>query len=81
MKRISQGATLRAFVAGGACASLLVLAACGSDDTGGSSGGGSAATEKRTVVFMAPNTTPTRYIQQDGPAFEKAMKALDPNIR
>jgi len=80
MKRISQGATLRAFVAGGACASLLVLAACGSDDTGDSSGGGSAATEKRTVVFMAPNTTPTRYIQQDGPAFEKAMKALDPNI-
>jgi D-xylose transport system substrate-binding protein len=29
---------------------------------------------------MAPNTTPTRYIQQDGPAFEKAMKALDPNV-
>jgi len=80
MKRISQGATLRAFVAGGACASLLVLAACGSDDAGDCIGGGSAATEKRTVVFMAPNTTPTRYIQQDGPAFEKAMKALDPNI-
>ena len=29
---------------------------------------------------MAPNTTPTRYIQQDGPAFETAMKALDPNV-
>lgn len=81
MKRISQGASLRALIAGGACASLLVLAACGSDDSGsGSSGSGSAAPEKRTVVFMAPNTTPTRYIQQDGPAFEAAMKALDPNV-
>jgi D-xylose transport system substrate-binding protein len=79
MKRISHGATLRAVIAGAACASVLVTAACGNDDpSGGASSNGGTA--KRTVVFMAPNTTPTRYIQQDGPAFEKAMKALDPNV-
>ena len=79
MKRISHGATLRAVIAGAACASVLVTAACGNDDpSGGASSNGGTA--KRTVVFMAPNTTPTRYIQQDGPDFEKAMKALDPNV-
>jgi len=80
MKRISQGATLRALVAGGACASVLLVAACGSSDDPSTGTASSAGTEKRTVVFMAPNTTPTRYIQQDGPAFEAAMKALDPNV-
>jgi D-xylose transport system substrate-binding protein len=65
-----------------ACASLALVAGCGSSDPGpaGSSSGTAPAAEKRTVVFMAPNTTPTRYIQQDGPAFEAAMKALDPNV-
>lgn len=29
---------------------------------------------------MAPNTTPTRYLQQDGPDFKKAMASLDPNV-
>jgi D-xylose transport system substrate-binding protein len=53
----------------------LVASACGSD--GGSSSGDSS---KKLVYFMAPNTTPTRYIQQDGPDFEKAMKELDPNV-
>ena len=80
MKRISHGATLRALVAGGACASVLLVAACGSSDDPPSGTASSGGTEKRTVVFMAPNTTPTRYIQQDGPAFEAAMKALDPNV-
>ncbi|GAA1530983.1 sugar ABC transporter substrate-binding protein [Nocardioides humi] len=56
----------------------LVTAACGGDD-GGSSGNGSSS-GKKLVYFMAPNTTPTRYIQQDGPDFEKAMKALDPDV-
>lgn len=32
------------------------------------------------VYFMQPNTTPTRYIQQDGPFFEQSMKALDPSV-
>lgn len=32
------------------------------------------------VYFMAPNTQPERYIHQDGPDFEKAMKELDPSI-
>ena len=80
MKRISHGATLRALVAGGACASVLLVAACSSSSDASDDAPSSGGTEKRTVVFMAPNTTPTRYIQQDGPAFEKAMKALDPNV-
>lgn len=36
--------------------------------------------EGALVYFMQPNTTPTRYIQQDGPFFEEALLALDPNI-
>lgn len=54
----------------------LVLSACGSDGDDSSSGGSS----KKLVYFMAPNTTPTRYIQQDGPDFEAALKKLDPNV-
>jgi len=54
----------------------LVTAACGGD--GGS--GDDSSSGKKLVYFMAPNTTPTRYIQQDGPDFEKAMKELDPDV-
>lgn len=59
------------------CGLSLVAAACGSDggDSGDSSSGG-----KKLVYFMAPNTTPTRYIEQDGPDFQKALEALDPDI-
>ncbi|MCO8274284.1 substrate-binding domain-containing protein [Actinoplanes sp. TRM 88003] len=60
-----------------ACASLLLISACGSGDSSSSASGGDS---KKLVYFMAPNTTPTRYIQQDGPAFEKAIKALDPSV-
>jgi D-xylose transport system substrate-binding protein len=66
-----RGALLGAVTAG-----LLLVSACGNNSGSGSSGGSSS----KLVYFMAPNTTPTRYIQQDGPAFEKAMKALDPSI-
>ena len=59
-----------------ALSSILLVSACG----GGDSGTGSAGSEKKLVYFMAPNTTPTRYIQQDGPAFEKAIKALDADV-
>jgi D-xylose transport system substrate-binding protein len=72
----SRGAIRRAVIAGAACASILLVAACGNNDSAGSSDSGS----KKLVYFMAPNTTPTRYIQQDGPAFEKAIKALDPSV-
>ncbi|MBM2619696.1 substrate-binding domain-containing protein [Actinoplanes sp. LDG1-06] len=61
-----------------ACASLLLVSACGSGDSDDASGTGSGG--PKLVYFMAPNTTPTRYIQQDGPAFEKAIKALDPSV-
>lgn len=54
----------------------MALAACGEDSDGGSGGDSDSA----LVYFMAPNTTPTRYIQQDGPEFEKALEALDSNI-
>jgi len=71
----------RHFYGAVACAGLLLVSvsACGSDDSGGDavvSGGGGP----KLVYFMAPNTTPTRYIQQDGPSFEKAIKALDPSV-
>ncbi|WP_205471371.1 substrate-binding domain-containing protein [Nocardioides sp. SYSU D00038] len=55
----------------------LVAAGCGGDD-GGSSG--DEASSGKLVYFMAPNTTPTRYIQQDGPDFEEALKKLDPDV-
>src|SRR6188508_2935668 len=58
-----------------ACAGLLLISACGNN-----SDSGSGSSDKKLVYFMAPNTTPTRYIQQDGPAFEKAIKALDPSV-
>ncbi|GIJ79934.1 D-xylose transport system substrate-binding protein [Micromonospora phaseoli] len=76
MKRQSYARTLRAVVAAGACASLLLVSACGGADSGTGDGGA----DSKLVYFMAPNTTPTRYIQQDGPAFEKAIKALDPSV-
>ena len=60
-----------------ALSSILLVAACGGGDSGSGSSGAGA---KKLVYFMAPNTTPTRYIQQDGPAFEKAIKALDPGV-
>jgi D-xylose transport system substrate-binding protein len=35
---------------------------------------------KGTVYFMIPDTTPSRYIEQDGPDFVAAVKALAPGI-
>ena len=60
------------------CGLSLVAAGCGSDgsDSGDEGSGGG----KKLVYFMAPNTTPTRYIEQDGPDFKKALEALDPDI-
>jgi D-xylose transport system substrate-binding protein len=71
----SRGAILRTVIAGGTCAGLLLTAACGGDGAGTGEGG-----DSKLVYFMAPNTTPTRYIQQDGPAFKKAIEALDPGV-
>jgi D-xylose transport system substrate-binding protein len=58
------------------------LTACSSSGGSPSAGnsGSSASGGKKTVYFMAPNTTPTRYLQQDGPDFKKAMATLDPNV-
>ncbi len=71
-------AVLRSVALVGSCA--LVLSACGSSGGSSSSKGTNSGTGKKLVYFMAPNTTPTRYIQQDGPDFQKSIQALDPNI-
>jgi D-xylose transport system substrate-binding protein len=60
------------------CSLGVALTACGGN--GSTDKAGSGATSKKLVYFMAPNTTPTRYIQQDGPGFEKSIKALDSNV-
>jgi D-xylose transport system substrate-binding protein len=69
----SRDAIFRAVIAGGACAGVLLAAAC-------SGNAGEGGPDSKLVYFMAPNTTPTRYIQQDGPAFKKAIEALDPGV-
>jgi D-xylose transport system substrate-binding protein len=65
----------RVGVVAGLSGLTLLVAGCGG---GGSSSAGSSS--KKLVYFMAPNTTPTRYIQQDGPDFKKALEKLDPSI-
>ena len=57
----------------------LVPSAYGGNGSG-SDGNKKADSGKVLVYFMMPNTTPTRYIQQDGPDFRKAIQHLDPNI-
>lgn len=74
----------------------LILAACSSGgsgstapssqpETAGAVASGSVAPPQQSsgskiVYFMQPDTTPTRYIQQDGPDFKAAMKKLDPSV-
>lgn len=59
------------------CSISLALSACGGSSSDGNK---DASSSKKLVYFMAPNTTPTRYIQQDGPDFKKAIEKLDSNI-
>ncbi|MEO6510484.1 MAG: substrate-binding domain-containing protein [Nocardioides sp.] len=73
--QISRWSRARVGVVAVLSASALVVSACGSDDSGSSEKSG-----KTLVYFMAPNTTPTRYIQQDGPDFKEALEKLDSNI-
>jgi D-xylose transport system substrate-binding protein len=74
MQLSTSGSKSRVGVVAALAGLTLLVSGCG----GGSSAGGSTA--KKLVYFMAPNTTPTRYIQQDGPDFKKALEALDPTI-
>jgi D-xylose transport system substrate-binding protein len=39
------------------------------------------AADAPLVYFMIPNTTPTRYIQQDAPDFASSLKKLDPTAK
>ena len=41
----------------------------------------SAAPSGPIVYFMQPNTTPTRYLQQDGPKFAKELAKLVPGVQ
>ncbi|WP_336662281.1 substrate-binding domain-containing protein [Leucobacter sp. USHLN154] len=34
-----------------------------------------------TVVMLLPNTTTTRFVEHDGPGFEKAMAEIAPNVK
>lgn len=68
--------TILKFVALASVGSLALTACAGSN----SGDGENTTSEKTLVYFMAPNTTPTRYIQQDGPDFKAAIEKLDPNV-
>lgn len=73
---MSKGAaTTRRRVAVGAVAALAAigLASAGMPATAAPSG--------PLVYFMQPNTTPTRYIQQDGPKFAKELAKLVPGVQ
>ena len=73
---MSKGAaTTRRRVAVGAVAALAAigLASAGMPATAAPSG--------PVVYFMQPNTTPTRYIQQDGPKFAKELAKLVPGVQ
>ena len=62
------------------CTASVALSACGGSSSDGDNGTKGNDSGKKLVYFMAPNTTPTRYIQQDGPDFKKAIQKLDSNI-
>lgn len=53
-----------------------------SSETGSatSSGGAAVSDVSGSVVFLLPNTTTTRFIQHDSPAFVAAMKELAPGV-
>ena len=54
--------------------------AAGSSSAATSGAGAGSGSKKVLIYFMEPDTTPTRYIQQDGPDFQKAMLKLNPNV-
>lgn len=71
---------LISFVAAG---SILALAACTTTDAGGQTGPAAASAQelKGTVSLLLPNTTTTRFVEHDAPAFKKAMAELAPNVK
>lgn len=60
----------------------VTLAACGSSATASTSSHAASTTSNTTgfVDFMIPDTTPSRYIEQDGPDFAAALKPLAKGI-
>ncbi len=73
--QISRWSRARVGVVAVLSACAMIASGCGSDDSGSTEDSG-----KTLVYFMAPNTTPTRYIEQDGPDFKAALEKLDSNV-
>ncbi len=55
-------------------------AASSGESTSGGAGGGQVSDVTGSVTFLLPNTTTTRFIQHDSPAFVAAMKELAPGV-
>lgn len=64
--------------AAGLAMTALVLTGCSGGN--GDAGDGGEGDLSGTVTLLLPNTTTTRFIQHDGPAFVAAMKELAPDI-
>ena len=74
MRPIIQGAI--------AAVSIIALAGCSSaGSNGGADGADGGDGASGTVTFLLPNTTTTRFIEHDAPAFEAAMKELAPDVK
>lgn len=60
----------------------LLLTGCSGDGSGGDAGNGGEGGDalSGTVTLLLPNTTTTRFIEHDGPAFVAAMGELAPDI-
>lgn len=66
-----------------AAGSVLALAACTTTgaNTDNSPAVGSAEELEGTVSLLLPNTTTTRFVEHDGPAFVEAMAEIAPNVK
>jgi D-xylose transport system substrate-binding protein len=66
-----------------AAGSILALAACTTTEAGSATvpAAGSAEELTGTVSLLLPNTTTTRYVEHDTPAFVDAMGELAPNVK
>ncbi len=64
-----------------ATAAIVTLMGCSGGGTESSSSGESGdGGANGTVTFLLPNTTTTRFVEHDAPAFEEAMKELAPDV-
>lgn len=64
-----------------ATTAIVALAGCSTGGSDGSGEGSGGEDLTGTVTLLLPNTTTTRFIEHDGPAFEAAMAELAPDIK